>query len=89
MKLCPIYLALPEANIVALKFIIESYEGLAELRTLNAAKGEVVLLALSDTEADVRGLIQSLGSDLSMREIPIPESLANDWLLGEFIEEVS
>ena len=54
MELRPIYLALPEANIVALKFITESYEGLAELRTLSAAKGEVVLLALSDTESEVK-----------------------------------
>lgn len=71
-----------------LKSIIESYDGLAELRTINAAKGEVVILALEDTETYIREIFESVKKEIRAREVPLPEGLENDWLLGEFLSEL-
>lgn len=79
----PVYLKLPPEKIVHLKFILETYEGIGELRTLSNMTGEVVVLTTLDQLPDLRGLLKSLEKDLSMREIPQPPSLEGDWLLAE------
>ncbi|OVE80296.1 hypothetical protein BVY02_00740 [bacterium J17] len=80
-QLRPIFLKLPPDNIVQLKFTLESYEGLGILRTLDSDTGEVVILALEDTLADVESLLESIKGELGMRKIEAPESLEGDWLL--------
>lgn len=80
--LFPIFLRLPPDNIVILQNILESYEDLGILRTLDSQAGEVVILAVRDTVNLVRELIQSL-SEYSIREIPQPVDLSGDWLLSE------
>ena len=81
-ELVPIFLRLPEAQIVLLKFLLESYEGLAVVRTLNAARGEVVVLALRDTEAEARAVVKDLAKDIQLVEIPRPADMSGDWLLS-------
>ena len=79
--LIPIFLKLPKELIVEFKFTLESYEGLGIVRTLDSKRGEIVVLALSDTEETVRELIEGLKAPLGLREIPAPPSVENDWLL--------
>lgn len=86
--LSPVFIKLPTAQIVTLKFILESYEGLGVVRTLDAQKGEVVILAPADTVATLHELLESLRSDLQLRLVPAPPSVEGDWLLAaekEFI----
>ncbi len=87
-SLVPLYLKLPTEHIAALKFILESYEGLAIERTLDADRGYVVVLALTETLAVVEELLQSLGDELELRIIPEPtevlETFRGDWLFEEF-----
>ncbi len=83
MNLQPLFLKLPPDNIVRLKFTIESYEGIGVVRTLNSNTGEVVILALDDTVNTVREVVETIKDDLSMRYIPPPESIEEDWLLKE------
>ncbi len=88
MKDCkPLFFKLPAENIVQLKNILETYDGMAgELRTLNAAKGEVVIFALEDTEELILKITASIAEELRLRSIPPPkESLAGDWLLKELV----
>ena len=85
-NLCPIFLKLPPENIVFLKFILESYEGLGELRTLNSHTGEVVILAIIETKNIVSCIITEFETRLGIREIPAPEYLDGDWLLGEWLK---
>lgn len=86
-ELRPIFLRLPPAHIVNLRGVIESYEGIAEIRTLDREVGEVVLLALEDTASLVREILREIGPDLQLREIPRPPSTAFDWLMREELSE--
>ena len=87
MDCVPIFLKLPAENIVQLLFIVENYEGdLGVLRTLDAGKGEVVIIAVKDTEKLTREVLKDIASDLQMREIPQPDSQKGDWLLSENFE---
>lgn len=80
----PVFCKLPPDNIVQLKNILETYDGMSgELRTLCPKKGEVVILALDDTEKLVRELIASIADELSLREVPRPDSCDGDWLFAE------
>lgn len=81
--LSPIFIKLPTENIVMLKFLLESYEGLGILRTLDPQTGEVVILSLSSTAATVRELLTKLTDELKLRIVPAPEDLKGDWLLAE------
>ena len=83
----PISLALPPSEIVSLKNTLEDYEGLGIIRTLNADRGEVVILALPDTVETVNQLLESLKKELNIRIIPAPEGENEDWLLGEIDSE--
>ncbi|MFN8390072.1 MAG: DUF4911 domain-containing protein [Bdellovibrionota bacterium] len=82
-NLRPIFIKIAPEDIVWLKSILESYEDLGIIRTLNKEKGEIVILALADTEAELMGLLDSLKKDTDFRIIPAPEGLCEDWLLTE------
>jgi hypothetical protein len=81
-----IFLKLPTSNIVLLKFLLESYEGFGELRTLDREKGEVVILAMPDTAEELRNVLAASGDALACREIAAPEYCQGDWLLAELCE---
>ena len=78
----PIFLKLPPDNIVALKFILESYEGIGILRPLDPATGEGVGLSLEDTKDTVLAVVESVAKDLDLRIIPKPQSVEGDWLFS-------
>jgi Domain of unknown function (DUF4911) len=80
-RIRPIFLKLPTENIVLLKFTVESYDGLGIVRTINPEAGEVVILAIDDTEADVRKVLAGLMEELKIQETSMPEFLGDDWLL--------
>lgn len=84
--LAPIFLKLPPQKIVYLKFILESYEGLGELRTLNSNSGEVVILAIRETKENLDQLLNSLKQELSLCQILPPYSMKGDWLLSEELQ---
>lgn len=84
----PIFYQLPTADIVVLKSILETYEFIGELRTLDANAGLVVVLALESSEALVRQVISSEPNLASLRELEESAILAQsqysgDWLIKE------
>ena len=81
-----IFLKLAPEHIVTIKFILESYEGLAVVRTLNADKGEIVIIAPTDSLPDLLALIEDLKKDLRLSIIPPPSDVSNDWLVAEFLQ---
>ena len=83
----PIYIKLPPSKIVLLKFLLESYEGIAELRTLDKDQALVVLLALKDTLNTVRNLLESEKEILCWEELQNPPNLEGDWLLHNTQED--
>ena len=86
----PIFFRLPPRNIVQIKNILETYDGMTgELRTLNAEKGEIVVFAMPDTEKNVRELVASLSEELEIKEVEPPEDIeGGDWLLDSYLGEM-
>jgi hypothetical protein len=84
----PIFVRLPAENIVLLKCLLESYEGIAELRTMDASVAVVVILALEDTRENVENLLLDEQSSLLAEVIEKPRHLLqSDWLLSYLLEE--
>ena len=80
-KLSPIAVFINPSEIVVFKFILESYEGLAELRTLNSQIGKILLLATEDTKEDAMSLLESLKEQLSLAIAP--EDKIKEFMQGE------
>jgi len=76
----PIYLALPPREIAYVKFIFESYEGVAVVRTLDRHAALVVVLVAPDFEADARAVVRSLAGEGACAETGPPAGFDGDWL---------
>lgn len=69
MKDLTLYFMVPPSEIGYIGFIIHAYEGLAVVRTLDAKRGIIEMLAAPDFEAELRALLQELAKELPMREV--------------------
>lgn len=78
-----IYLELEPADIAYVKFIIESYEILGILRTVDPAKAVVVLLAVPDAGHLTEQVLAALADEVPLKRIPRPGDIGDDWLLNE------
>ncbi|MBI3767501.1 MAG: DUF4911 domain-containing protein [Deltaproteobacteria bacterium] len=71
---CPdvveLYLRLPPDDIAYVKFIFESYEGIAVVRTIDRAAAVIVLLIAADLEGEARAILQSLRAEVPWQEVP-------------------
>jgi hypothetical protein len=76
-----IFLRVRRADIAYIKFLIESYEGVGIIRTLDRHAAIIVLLAAPDFAAPVRGIIAAIQQVVPCVEIPRPPVAATDWLL--------
>lgn len=87
-QICPIFLKLAPEHIAQLQFTLESYEGIGILRTINPAKGEVVILAIADTVPIVKAMLEDLKEDLGLIELSEPVDGNGDWLFEAIREEL-
>ncbi len=82
------------SEIVKFKFIIESYEHLAEIRTLNSEKGKLLVMATQDTAEDLYKIIKSIEQSLKLtivKKEKLPQFLAGekeDWLINSIRDQV-
>jgi hypothetical protein len=83
MTLVPIYLEICPSNIAYIKFILESYEEVGIIRTIDRKKAIIVLLAVSDFIEVARAIVKSLQQEVTLIEIPPPPDLSDDWLMTE------
>ena len=79
----PIYLEICPSNIAYIKFILESYEEVGIIRTIDRKKAIIVLLAVSDFIEVARAIVKSLQQEVTLIEIPPPPDLSDDWLMTE------
>ncbi|HEU4640162.1 MAG TPA: DUF4911 domain-containing protein [Candidatus Binatia bacterium] len=79
----PIYLEICPKDIAYIKFILESYEEVGIIRTIDRKKAIVVLLAVSDFIEVARAIVKSLQQEVTLIEIPPPPDLSDDWLMTE------
>ncbi len=70
---CPdvveLYLRLPPGDIAYVKFIFESYEGIAVVRTMDRAAAVIVLLIAADLEGEARAILESLRTEVPWVEV--------------------
>ncbi len=78
-----IYLHVRRQDIAYIKFIVESYELLGIIRTVDPEKTVIVLLVLEDSLTLAREVLAALADEVDMKEVPRPAGLGGDWLLGE------
>ena len=83
----PIFLVVPRAEIGYVKFLFESYEGVAVLRTIDRRNGLLVVLAVPDFVPQVRLVIASLAEEIDCREVEPPPGM--DDLLGPDLGEIT
>jgi uncharacterized protein DUF4911 len=76
----PIYLHLPPGEIAYVKFIFESYESVALVRTLDRRAATLVVLAAPDFEADARAIVAALAAEGACEETGPPADWDGDWL---------
>jgi Domain of unknown function (DUF4911) len=83
MTLVPIYLEICPSDIAYIKFILESYEEVGIIRTIDRKKAIIVLLAVPDFIEVARAIVKSLQQEITLIEIPPPPDLSDDWLMTE------
>ena len=83
MDLVPIYLEICPPDIAYIKFVLESYEEVGIIRTIDRKKAVIVLLAIADFLDVARAIIGSLQQEITLIEIPPPPDLSDDWLMTE------
>jgi len=87
MELHDIYLQIAPEHIAYVKFIFESYEEVGIIRTVERKRAIIVLLAMNDFLVTARGILDSIGHDVPMREIERPTNLHDDWFMAELAAE--
>jgi len=88
MKMHEIYFELRPEDIAYVKFIIESYEVIGLIRTIDRKKAIIVVLIVKDFLAVGRSLMASLASEIALTEIPRPADVGDDWLMQELATEL-
>ena len=83
----PIFLQVPRAEIGYVKFIFESYEGVAVLRTIDRRAGVLVVLAVPDFLEQARRVVAGLADEMECREIDPPPG--SEDLLGPDLGEIT
>ena len=76
----PIFLSVPREEIAYVKFVFESYEGVAVVRTLDRHAAHLVVLVAPDFEADARAVVRSLVEEGACVEAGPPAGFDGDWL---------
>ena len=69
------YFILPRAEIGHLRFILESYDGLAFARTLDKQKGLVEIAYSPSRALDVELLLKDLIVEVGLQEAEVPEQI--------------
>ncbi len=78
--LIEIYLRIQREDVALIKFVLESYEGIGIVRTIDRKKATVVVLAMPDLIDHVRAVLESLREHMDWYEIPAPVE-QDDWLM--------
>ena len=82
-----IYLEIAPEDIAYVKFILESYEGVGIIRTVDRKKAIIVLLATDSFLSTARELVNALKQEIGLAEVARPADLSDDWLMSELATE--
>jgi hypothetical protein len=68
------YFRIRRRDIAYLKFILESYEGLGVLRTIDPREGIVEVMVPPGLEKDMEMVLEGLGNEIPIERIELPGS---------------
>jgi hypothetical protein len=77
----PLFLRVPREEIAYVKFVFESYEDVAVIRTLDRHAALLVVLVAPDFLAHARAIVRALEEEAGCREIERPPGCVD--LLGD------
>ena len=83
----PIFLRLHPRDIALAKFLFESYEEVAIVRTLDRRQAVIVVLAVDDFAADAHAIAAELCHLIDCQIVPPPPEAGDDWLLAAMRDE--
>lgn len=72
---CKRYFRIPRAEIGYLRFILESYDGLAFARTLDKQLALVEIAYPPSRSRDAEPLIEALTAEVGLEEVPAPQEI--------------
>ena len=87
MDLREIYLEILPEHIAYIKFILESYEEVGMIRTVDRRKAIIVLLVMNDFLDTARNILDSIQREIPLMEIPRPANGGDDWFMKELSAE--
>lgn len=76
-----IFLSVRRSDIAYIKFIVESYEGVGIIRTIDPHAALIVILVAPDFAEVARDIVAAIKGQVPCTEIPRPPEAASDWLL--------
>jgi hypothetical protein len=80
-----VYLRTDPENIVLLKSILESYDELGILRTIDQSKGYLAILSLKCLSQDLMALLESLRGEFEFEFIQ--GEVKDDWFMTEVLSD--
>ncbi len=83
----PIFIRLDPRDIALAKFLFESYEEVAIVRTLDRRTAVIVVLAVSDFAADAHAITRDLTAMVPCEVVAAPPEAGEDWLLAALDED--
>lgn len=82
-----VYLQVAPADIALVKFLFESYEGVAVVRTVDPRVAIIVALVVTDFLPVAREIIRDLQAHIACVEVDPPPTAADDLPLRETVDE--
>lgn len=73
----PIFLEVPRREIAYVKFVFESYEGVAVTRTLDRHRALLAVLAVPDFVPQARAIVAALAAEAGCREVAPPPGVSD------------
>ena len=68
----PVFLHVPRHEVAYVKFVFESYEGVAVTRTVDRHAAVLAVLAAPDFLPQVHAIVAALGAEIGCRTVPRP-----------------
>lgn len=82
-----LYLEVAPQHIAPLKFIFESYDDVAIVRTVDRHRAVIVLLIAPDFAEVATAILESVREQFPCRPIPAPPGVTDDWLMQRIADE--
>lgn len=81
-ELVELYVRLRPPDIAYLKFILESYETVGFLRTIDPHAATLAVYLVPDFADVGRAILDAVSQEIDLVLVPRPADLGDDWLVG-------